>query len=136
MRGVAAVEFGIMLPILITLIFGIAEFGRVLYQYNGLVKGVRDGARLLSLYSPTASNYTTYETQAKRLVVYGNIAGTGDPLVTGLAMSDVVITQPISGTVKMVKVAVSGFSLGYITSYFADDLTFGDISITMRQAES
>ena len=136
MRGVAAVEFGLMLPILILLLFGIVEYGRMFYQYNTLVKSVRDGARYISVYSPTDPSYGTYKTQASCMVVYGNTGCTGSALVTGLTTSKVSIAQLSSGTVKMVKVATSGFSLGYITGYFPNTLTFGDISITMRQAES
>ena len=137
MRGVAAVEFGLMLPLLILLIFGIAEYGRMIYQYNALVKSVRDGARLLSIYSSSdTTNYPTHQTEARCIVVYGNKTCAGSKLVTGLNTTNVIIAQPTSGTIKMVKVTVSGFNLGYITKYFANSITFGDISNTMRQTQS
>ena len=145
MRGVAAVEFGLMLPILILLFFGIVEYGRMLYQYNTLVKSVRDGARYISVYSPLdMTNYSTHLDEAKKLVVFGNKKGSGSALVAGLNENMVYITSvtqttialvPIS--VKTVTVAIKGFSLGYITKYFTSiPLSFGGISITMRQAES
>ena len=53
-RGAALVEFAIILPILLTLVFGIIEFGR---GYNVKVEvtgGVREGARALALGKTSA----------------------------------------------------------------------------------
>jgi Flp pilus assembly protein TadG len=44
-RGVAMVEFTIALPLLLLLLFGIAEFGRMLFQYNSLLQAGRDAGR-------------------------------------------------------------------------------------------
>lgn len=43
--GVAMVEFAIALPLLLLLLFGIAEFGRMLFQYNSLLQAGRDAGR-------------------------------------------------------------------------------------------
>ena len=45
-RGVAAVEFALIAVILFTLIFGITEFGRVLFMMNTTTEATRLGARL------------------------------------------------------------------------------------------
>lgn len=141
MRGVVAVELALVLVfILVPLLFGVAELGRMLYQYNALTKSVRDGARLVSLCNPTFPAYESAIEQATNLVVYGNIEGDGDPLVPMLELGDVDIGPPDPpppiGTVTMVTVKVSGFSLGYMTGYFSGSLPFSDISITMRQSET
>lgn len=47
-KGMAAVEFALILPILVLAALGITEFGRALYQYNALVKGSRDAARYMA----------------------------------------------------------------------------------------
>lgn len=39
------VEFAIALPLLLLLLFGIAEFGRMLFQYNSLLQAGRDAGR-------------------------------------------------------------------------------------------
>lgn len=44
-RGATLVEFAIVLPVLMTLIFGIIEFGIVYNDYIGLRQGARDAAR-------------------------------------------------------------------------------------------
>lgn len=45
-RGVAAVEFALVAVILFTLLFGITEFGRVLFMMNTTTEATRLGARL------------------------------------------------------------------------------------------
>jgi Flp pilus assembly protein TadG len=70
-RGVAAVEFGILLPFLVILLAGVADLGRSIWQYHALSKGVWDATRYLSrLDTPfTAAQLTT----AKNLALRGSI---------------------------------------------------------------
>ena len=75
-KGVAIVEFTIVLPLLLLLMLAIAEFGRALYQYNALTKAVRDGARFMSenaFIGDSGQVSTVAPTEAKRLVAYGAI---------------------------------------------------------------
>lgn len=44
-RGATLVEFAIVLPVLMTLIFGVVEFGITFNDYIGLRQGARDAAR-------------------------------------------------------------------------------------------
>lgn len=44
-KGVAAVEFAIIATVFLTLLFGIVEFGRVLFTWNSAVEATRFGAR-------------------------------------------------------------------------------------------
>ncbi|MCY1389450.1 TadE-like protein [compost metagenome] len=46
--GVAMVEFAIVLPLLLLLLFAIAELGRMLFQYNSLLQASRDAGRYVS----------------------------------------------------------------------------------------
>src|SRR5947209_9433377 len=45
-RGVAAVEMAVVLPILLSLIIGVWELGRIIQVTNLMVTAARDGARL------------------------------------------------------------------------------------------
>ncbi len=76
-QGLAMVEFAIVLPLLLFLMFAAAEFGRALFQYNTLLKAVRDGARYMAqnafLGDGTQINGDA-PTEAMNLVVYGSIA--------------------------------------------------------------
>ena len=46
--GIASVEFAIVLPILVLLLFGTIEFGRLLVDYQLVNKSARDAVRYLS----------------------------------------------------------------------------------------
>ena len=48
-RGVAAVEFALMLPVLLLLLGGIMEFGSIYYVKNNMATVARDVARRLAL---------------------------------------------------------------------------------------
>src|SRR5262245_59552237 len=106
-RGIQLVELAIVLPIFILLFGAIGEFSRYFYEYTTLAKATRVGARYLA----TAAVKTSEDTIAKNIVVYGNAAGTGSPILAGLSTSNIVITR--SGGVptvpQTVTVEVTGF---------------------------
>ena len=57
-RGAAAVEFALLLPMLLLLIFGIIDFGRALNAQITLTQAAREGARLESLDQPNVVSRT------------------------------------------------------------------------------
>ena len=142
MYGLATVEFALLMALGFTpLVLGTVEIGRVLYQYNTIVKSVRNSARYISLYSATGPNYATQVTNAKCLAAFGNTACTGSPIAPDLTAGQVSVATSNAGgsgtvVIKLVKVTVSGYSLGYVTSFFVrgGSKSFNDISATMRQA--
>jgi Flp pilus assembly protein TadG len=48
-RGATAVEFALLLPVLLLLLFGIIDFGRALNAQITLTQAAREGARLAAL---------------------------------------------------------------------------------------
>ena len=139
LKGIVSIEFVLMMTAVFTPIaIGTLEVGRVFYQYNTITKAVRDGVRYISLYSTTNPSYAIIQTQAKNLIVKGNTAGTGNALVPGLTSGMVTISTTSvasAGSIKLVTVTVTGYSLGYITTYFiGGSKAFNPISATMRQA--
>ena len=48
-RGAAAVEFALLLPVLLLLVFGIIDFGRALNAQITLTQAAREGSRLAAL---------------------------------------------------------------------------------------
>ncbi|MEP6743450.1 MAG: TadE/TadG family type IV pilus assembly protein [bacterium] len=88
-RGLQLVELAIALPVLILLFAGVAEFGRYFQEYTTLAKGSRVAARYLATGSAKGAD----DPAAKNLVVYGNLAGTGSPIVNGLSVDNVSITR-------------------------------------------
>lgn len=150
MQGAVAVEFALLAVPLITLLLGIAEFGHAFYQYNTVVKSVRDATRLLSSYDPTdTADYPL--AQAQCLAVYGTQDCSGTPLVQGLTVNMVVVcdqvnttgctgqyknvqTNPAAETINLVQVKVTGYPYTQVTGFFnLGSMVFGDISCVMRQ---
>jgi Flp pilus assembly protein TadG len=59
-RGAAAVEFALVLPILVLLVFGIVQFSLVYNRVQGLHAAAREGARLASLPQTTQGEISTH----------------------------------------------------------------------------
>lgn len=100
-RGTASIEMAIMLPVLLILLLAVAEFGRMIYQYDTLTKAVRDGARYAASVSELGSTglvslTPAIQTAVTNLVVTGNTSGSGAPLLPGLSTTNVTVSA--SGT--------------------------------------
>jgi Flp pilus assembly protein TadG len=54
-RGAVAVEFALILPVLVLLVFGAIEFGRVLSQYQVFQGAAREGARCAAVQDGEAA---------------------------------------------------------------------------------
>jgi len=134
MRGVAAVEFAIVLIPLLLLGFGITEFGRAIYSYNTLTKSVRDAARYLTTKTP---GDVVAHGVAKCLAVYGNAGCSAPALAPGLTTDMVAVTDVSglptgTGTINTVTVSINGYPYNSVVEFVMPDLTFGNIAITMR----
>lgn len=69
-RGAAAVEFAILLPLLLLIIFGVIDFGRAINDQITLTQAAREGARLAALgYSTSAVNTRTESAAAPTLTL-------------------------------------------------------------------
>jgi Flp pilus assembly protein TadG len=139
-RGVAIVEFALILPFLVLLSITAAEFGRAIWEYQTLTKSVRDAARYLAIQTPGAAAGVT---RARNLMVYGNLSGTGRPLAIGLSLTNVPVASCCSwqtaGTapvINTVTVRIQGYTFrSMFTTIFGQRfgaVTFPDISATMR----
>lgn len=134
-NGVALVEFALVLPLLLIMTLITTELGRALYQYNTLTKSVRDAVRYLSIQTPG-----THATEARNLIVYGNLAGTGTPLALGLTPAHVPTptwqTQGSNPVISTVTVQITGYTFTpLLPSVFGVSfatIPFTPISATMR----
>lgn len=148
-KGVAAIEFAILLPLLLMIAFGITEFGRALYQYNTLVKATRDAARYVMTQNPGG----VADPAAKCLAVYGNTSCTGTALVPGLTVEAVTVCdwqrdyasegatcpnhhqQGTAPVVNLVTVTINHYRFQSFVPFVTADLAsfaFGPISTTMK----
>lgn len=136
-------EFAILLPLLLFIVFGITEFGRALYTYNTLVKATRDAARYAMIQQPGGGADAATEC----LAIHGNTACSGNPLVPGLTTDMVSVcdwqrcpgthqSQGAAPVVNLVTVTVSGYAYqSPIISFFRPGISsfpFADISTTMK----
>jgi Flp pilus assembly protein TadG len=79
MRGQSTVEFGVSAVVLILLLFGLIDLGRVFYFDVGLTGAVREGARQASWFDPASgTNPYLYDTAIKN-AVDGVLAHSGLP---------------------------------------------------------
>jgi Flp pilus assembly protein TadG len=93
-KGIALVETVIVTPVLLFLIMLTAEITNAFVDHNTLTKYARNGARFLSTKSLSGTTGTVLLTaqlisDTRNLVVYGNPAGTGSPVLAGLAPGSV-----------------------------------------------
>ncbi len=140
-RGVAAVEFVIAVPILIFVMLAAAELGRAFVHYDTLAYTVRDSARYVSENSIAGTSGVVDITpevaqNARNLAVFGNIAGSGGPMLPGLAAGNVAVTDAGGGNIEVVTDYTYHPMIGNMLPMFGGDshsLLFPfRISVTMK----
>ena len=93
-QGTTMAEFALIAAVFFMIIFGIIEFGRLLYTHNALTDAARRGARYAVLHEETE-----FDTECvKNVVVYGSnvdsktCAPTGPSVINGLTTTNVKVT--------------------------------------------
>ncbi len=108
-RGSAAVEFAVILPIFLTMLFGMVEFGRVLSVQHVVNSAAREGARVASLPGTDNAIVTA--------AVQTELNNTGIPLdaITFIPpdVAQVSPNEPVTVTVQ-----VNYSSIGWIQGFF------------------
>ena len=89
-RGAAAVEFAIVLVLLLIILFGIIDFGRLLFVSQSVKAASREGARVASI--ATATSTDIFNRTASAADSAQGLAGGGDTRIA----ADVCVTD--SGT--------------------------------------
>ena len=114
-RGATAVEFAMIMPLLIALVIGIAEFGRAFQVQGTLSAAAREGVRLMALQNDPAAARTAVR----------NAAASLDPAVTDaqIAISPASCPTLNAGTTS-VRLTIS-YPMPYLTGFFGTgvDLT-------------
>lgn len=119
-RGAAMVELAIILMLLVMLFMGITELGRALFFQHKLTKAAESGARYLGrswqavdLATCTeATGWNAGVASAGNMAAFGNVTGTGEPMIPGFAAADVtatVVGRSVTGvgTVCVVRVELA-----------------------------
>ena len=96
-RGAAAVEFALLLPLLLLLVFGIIDFGRAINAQITLTQAARTGARLAALGQP-------------------NVVSATQAAATGLSPVTVGVTPcPAGATQTSQAVVTASYSFSFVT---------------------
>jgi hypothetical protein len=103
-RGVVMVETAVVLPLLVVMILGTAEFAHAFWEYSTLTKSLRDGGRFAASQSLLGSTGVVVLTDQLRsdvrnVVIYGNTNGTGVPVLNSLSTGTVELEAPGNGDI-------------------------------------
>lgn len=92
-HGQALVEFSLAILVFLVILFGVVDFGRAIYQFNGVSQAAREIARVTSVHPCAAKpcvftggvlNPADYSLQTQDVinVQKGLIPSLGDPVIT------------------------------------------------------
>ena len=71
-RGQSLVEFALVVPVLVVILFAIIEFGRLWMTVNVLTSAAREGARVAAV---TAPNTSAAQAAAQNVLTGGKVTG-------------------------------------------------------------
>ncbi len=112
-RGASAVEFAFILPLLIVLVLGIAEFGHAFQVSGTLSAAAREGVRVMALQNNPAAARAAVRTSAPTL----------DPAVTDAQIAISPAACPTTGpTTATVRVTVT-YPMPFLTRFFGSSAT-------------
>ncbi|MPV37015.1 TadE family protein [Georgenia subflava] len=111
-RGAAAVEFALVVPLLILLVLGIAEFGRAYHLQTTLSGAAREGVRVMALQDDAAAARATARAAAPGL----------DLTDTQIEVSPSSCAVSATSPVAQATVTVT-YPMDFITGAFGADLT-------------
>lgn len=100
-RGAAAIEFAIILPLLLLVIAGIVDYGRAFYTEIALTNAAREGARAASVSTMSLSQVQARTAAAAPGLTVTTTAalcpGTGNASVTTRSNFEWILLQPVMG---------------------------------------
>ena len=99
-RGAVAVEFALVLPVLLLILLGIIDFGRVMFVKNALANAASQGARVAAMHLPSDSATAVTLSVAGSMGIQG-MAGSSTPVSVhvDICPDTVTITTPLIDTV-------------------------------------
>lgn len=118
-QGAALVEFAILAPLLILLLFGIIEFGYTMGQLNDVRHGSREAARLAAVNAGTVNAMAT--TACDSMSISGGVFSFTDGNTTGN-----------EATVSLSATRISLTGLPFVSSFLPNTLT-DTVTIRLEQ---
>jgi Flp pilus assembly protein TadG len=100
-RGQALVEFALVLPVLLLILFGIVDFGRAIYAFNAVSNAAREGGRtaIVNQYPAAVRDKAAQQATAVGLPTGqpANCAATGGPTSDSAGICFVLRSSDLSG---------------------------------------
>ena len=125
-RGATLVEFSIGVTVFLTAMFGVLEFGRALWVHNALTDAARRGARYATLHTQGDID------SVKNVVVYGNPAGTGQPMVNNLSTTNVDVNYNNFGLNDgTVSVSINSYQFQFVIPIIGTTITMPHYTTTL-----
>ena len=140
-RGVVLVEMVLITPILLLMMLATAEVTQAFVDHNTLTKAARNGARYVAANAYQGTTGVVFvgaqlRAETQNLVVYGNIAGTGAPVLAGLTATNITVTDIGANNIQIsVSYTISGMLGPVLRSFYGSDINLIhnlQASITMR----
>jgi Flp pilus assembly protein TadG len=107
-RGATAVEFAFILPLLLVLVLGIAEFGRAFQVSGTLSAAAREGVRVMALQNNPAAARAAVRNAAPAL----------DPALTDAQITITPASCPTTGTTSTTVELTVTYPLPFLTDFF------------------
>lgn len=125
-RGSTLVEFAIGVTIFLTAMFAVLEFGRALWVHNALTDAARRGARYAALHTEASS------ANVRNVVVYGNEAGSGSPMLNNLSTANVNVDYSGFGlNAGTVSVSITDYQFQFVIPIFGTTITMPSYKTTL-----
>ncbi len=109
-RGAAVVEFALVAPLLLTMVLGIAEFGRAYHVQGDLSQAAREGVRIMALQNNQAAAIAATKAAAPTLNLTNISVSPASCIASGT-------TPAATATVTVT------YSLSFITKLFGSGVT-------------
>ncbi|MGY1623644.1 TadE/TadG family type IV pilus assembly protein [Geodermatophilus sp. SYSU D00965] len=110
-HGAGAVEFALIVPLLIVLVLGIAEFGHAFQVQGTLSAAAREGARVMALQNDPSAARTAVRDASPTL----------DPAITNAQVLISAACPPTTTTARNVRVTIE-YPMPFLTGFFGADI--------------
>ena len=117
-RGASAVEFALIVPLLVLLVLGIAEFGHAFQVQGTLSAAAREGVRAMALQNNPATARAAVQ----------NATASLRPTVTNTQIVITPATCPAAGGSTNVRVTIS-YRMPYLTGFFGSGLNLSGTGV-------
>jgi Flp pilus assembly protein TadG len=130
-RGAALVEFSICATLFLTVIFGVLEFGRLLWTHNALTDATRRGARYATNQTRADLSASVMQKLQNKMLYDTETAGT-TPLVNGLKPEQIKVSYDNYGIGKgSVTVKIEGYQFNFVIPLLGAKINMPQYSTTL-----